>query len=35
MLVTENTEFDLRYGKIGPIPNSTAGMMRLCVAQLM
>lgn len=33
-LSQKNTEFDLHYGKIGSIPNSTAGMMRLCVAQL-
>ena len=30
----KNTEFDLHYGKIGSIPNSTAGMMRLSVAYL-
>ena len=34
MLVTEKTEFDLHYGKIGSIPNSTARMMRLSVTQL-
>ena len=33
-LSQKNKEFDLHYGKIGSIPNSTAGMMRLCVAQL-
>lgn len=33
-LSQKNTEFDLHYGKIGSIPNSTAGMMRLSVAQL-
>lgn len=33
-LSQKNTEFDVHYGKIGSIPNSTAGMMRLSVAQL-